>query len=265
MTTVDTNQGSVTVAADARGVVWITLERPEARNALSPTLVAALAAALRAAADDESTRVVVLAGAGRAFCAGGDIESIRQIADASFEEIEADARQFAGLYALVASLPVPVVARVQGPALGGGTALASCADFVVAADSAQFGCTEVRLGVIPAVIAPYLRRRVHPSVARRLLLTGERITAVTAQEIGLVDAVVDDSDLDAEVERVLQLLLAGNGAAQRALRPVLGALLGDDSEGLVDVSVDASARFRTSDASKTALAAFLATLGSRAG
>jgi methylglutaconyl-CoA hydratase len=151
---------------------------------------------------------------------------------------------------------------VQGAALGGGTALAACADVVVAASNAQFGCTEVRVGVIPAVVAPYLRRRLSPAAARRLLLTGEVIRAPRALELGLVDIVVDETELDATVDSVVSQFLSGNHHAQRAVKPLLDTLLSGDTEGVTQLAVEASARFRTSPESKKALAAFLATLRS---
>lgn len=257
-----TPPGLVENVRDGRGVLRVTLRRPETRNALSPAMVEQLTDYLLHADADKHVRVIVLSGDGPAFCAGGDIDSLRRIAGASYEDTEADARQFASLYALVANLSVPVVARVQGAALGGGTALAACADVVVAADDASFGCTEVRVGLIPAVVAPYLRRRLQPAVARRLLLTGERISAIRAHQIGLADEVVPLAELDAAVEHAVHTILSANGDAQRAIKPLLGTLLGENVRTVTDLSVEASAQFRTSPASREALSDFLATLGS---
>jgi methylglutaconyl-CoA hydratase len=193
-------------------VLRVTLARPERRNALDAALIAALHEAF---ADVGEARVVVLAGDGPSFCAGADVEWQRAAIDLSADENVADSLRLHRMLAAVDSCPAPVVARVQGSALGGGSGLVACADVVVAARDSVFGFPEVRLGINPAVISPFVVARIG-SQARRWFLTAERFGAETALRIGLVDELADD--LDAEVERILSELLAGGPQAGRAAK-----------------------------------------------
>jgi methylglutaconyl-CoA hydratase len=193
-------------------VLRVTLARPERRNALDGALIAALHDAF---ADVGDARAVVLAGDGPSFCAGADVEWQRAAIDLSADENLADSLRLHSMLSAVDSCPAPVVARVQGNALGGGSGLVACADVVVAARDAVFGFPEVRLGINPAVVSPFVLARIG-SQARRWFLTAERFGAETALRIGLVDELADD--LDAEVERILSELLAGGPEAGRAAK-----------------------------------------------
>lgn len=176
------------------GRLDVVLNRPQVHNALNPDLLAALVEAFRQAALREDVRYVVVSGEGASFCAGADLEWMRQAAAASFEENQQDAsRVFAALEA-VAHCPKPVVARVHGPALGGGVGLVAACDLAVATPAATFGLTEVRLGLVPAMILPFLLRKVHRSALPWAILTGSRFPAARALEMGLVHAVSDDPD-----------------------------------------------------------------------
>jgi methylglutaconyl-CoA hydratase len=194
-------------------LVRLTLARPERRNALDPATIAELTAAFR---DCGEARGVVLAGDGPSFCAGGDVGWMRSAAGLSFEESVEDARRLRDLLDAVDGCPAPVVARVHGYALGGGSGLCACCDVVVAARDAVFGFTEVGLGLVPAVISPFVLARIGTGAARRLFVTGERFDAETALRIGLVHEFADD--LDAAVDRVLAALLAGGPEAVRAAK-----------------------------------------------
>lgn len=240
------------------GVASVQLTRPDALNALSPRLVSDLIAAVRRVGADETVRVLVLSGTGRAFCAGGDIASLREVAEASYDETVADATRFAELYRVVADCPAPLIVRAHGACLGGGTALVACGDLAIAGTSARFGCTEVRVGVIPSVVAPYVLGRVGPSAARRLLLTGARLDAREALRIGLVDQVVSDDQLDTTVSEAAAVFLAGIPAAQRATKSFLRELSRCAPDEAVDLTIRRSAEFRTTAGSRDALAAFLA-------
>ena len=195
------------------GILRITLAKPERRNAFDAELIAELHEAF---ADVGDARLVVLAGDGPSFCAGADVEWQRASINLSFDENVEDARRLHAMLDAVDSCPAPLVARVQGFALGGGSGLVACADVVVAAPDATFGFTEVRLGIIPAVISPFVFAKVGAGAARRLFLTGERFDAETALRIGLVHEVV--ADLDAAVERVIGEILQSGPEATRAAK-----------------------------------------------
>src|SRR5438094_682513 len=191
----------------------VTLARPERRNAFDAGLIRELTEAF---SDVGDARVVLLAGEGESFCAGADVDWQRASIDLSLEENRQDALRLYEMLAALDSCPAPVVARVQGYALGGGSGLVACADVVVAAPDATFGFTEVRLGIIPAVISPFVFARIGPGAARRFFLTGERFDANTALRIGLVHEVADD--LDRAVERLVGELLKSGPEATRAAK-----------------------------------------------
>jgi len=195
------------------GVLRVTLAKPERRNAFDASLIAELHEAF---SDVGDARVVVLAGDGPSFCAGADVEWQRASIDLSFEENVEDALRLYRMMEAVDACPAPVVARVQGFALGGGSGLVACSDIVVAAPDAKFGFTEVRLGIIPAVISPFVFAKIGTGTARRFFLTGERFDATTAQRIALVQEVADD--LDAAVDRFVGEVLESGPQATRAAK-----------------------------------------------
>jgi len=224
----------------------ITLARPERRNAFNAALIAELANAFTDVGD---VRAVVLAGDGPSFCAGADVDWQRSSIDLSFEENVEDAMRLYRMLDVVDSCPAPVVARVQGHALGGGSGLVACADIAVAAEDAVFGFSEVRLGIIPAVISPFVLGRIGPGAARRYFLTGERFGADVALRIGLVHEVTPD--LDDAVERVVAALLAGGPEALRAAK----RLARERPAGLDTARI--AAERRTSPEGQEGLRAFL--------
>ena len=224
----------------------ITLARPQQRNAFDAALIAALHDAF---ADVGDARVVVLAGEGPSFCAGADVEWQRSSIDLSFDENVEDALRLYRMLEAVAACPAPVVARVHGYALGGGSGLAACADIAVAAADAVFGFTEVRLGIIPAVISPFVLEKVGAG-ARRYVLTGERFDAETALRIGLVSEVAHD--LDDAVARVVGELLQSGPRAVRAAKRLVSRRDGD-GEALARLA----AELRTSPEGQEGLRAFL--------
>jgi methylglutaconyl-CoA hydratase len=197
-------------------VLRVTLTRPDRRNAFDAGLIAELAGAF---VDVGRARAVVLAGDGASFCAGADIDWMRSSVDLSFDENVAEANALRRMLEAIDGCPAPVVARVQGHALGGGAGLVAGADIALAGRNAVFAFSEVKLGIIPAVISPFALAKIGPGAARRYFLTGERFDAATALRIGLVHEVVDD--LDAAVARVLgELLSAGPHAARWSKRLV---------------------------------------------
>ena len=197
-------------------VLRVTLARPERRNAFDAALIAELAETF---VDVGRARAVVLAGEGASFSAGADVDWMRSSVELSFDENVADATALRRMLEAIDQCPAPVVARVQGHALGGGAGLVAVADIALAAPDAVFAFSEVKLGIIPAVISPFVLARIGPGAARRYFLTGERFDAATALRIGLVHEVADD--LDAALERLLgELLSAGPQAARWAKRLV---------------------------------------------
>ena len=227
-------------------VLRITLARPDRRNAFDAQLIGELAEAF---VDVGRARAVVLAGEGASFCAGADVEWMRASVGLSFDENVADANAMRQMFEAIDRCPAPVVARVQGHALGGGAGLVAAADISIAEPRTTFAFSEVKLGIIPAVISPFALAKIGPAAARRYFVTGERFDAETALRIGLVNEVADD--LDAGVERVVgELLSAGPHAARRAKRLVRERPDGPETARWI-------AERRTSDEGQEGLRAFL--------
>jgi methylglutaconyl-CoA hydratase len=240
------------------GVARVWLDRPERRNAFDAGLIAAVYDAFASLAGDETLRAVVLAGRGAAFCAGGDLEWMRSSGELPRERNIADAELAAAMFSAVDSCHVPVIARVHGAALGGGTGLTCCCDIVLAREDARFGFTEVRLGLIPATIAPFALARIGRSQARALFLTGEVFGADHARAIGLVHEVhADDTALDVAVERVLAAVLRGGPAAVRAAKALIAELRDGDPAPQAARAAEAIAERRASEEGREGIAAFL--------
>jgi methylglutaconyl-CoA hydratase len=227
-------------------VLRVTLARPERRNAFDAGLIAELSEAF---SDVGDARAVVLAGDGESFCAGADVEWQRSSIDLSYEENVEDAMRLYRMCEAIDGCPAPVVARVHGYALGGGSGLVACADVAVAAEDATFGFTEVRLGIIPAVISPFVFAKIGPGAARRWFLTGERFGAEIALRIGLVHEVA--ASPDEAVEAIVEATLAGGPEAVRAAK----RLAREPPTGRESAEI-AAAR-RTSEEGQAGLRAFL--------
>lgn len=202
-------------------VARLWLNRPEVHNALSPELGAALGEALATLADDPSCRVVVLGGRGASFCAGADIGVMKVSADATFADNLAESTRLGGYFAALADFHKPVVARLHGGVYGGGVGFACACDIGVASEDAKFGLTEVRLGIVPGLISPYVVRRLGDARARELMLTGERFGATEALRVGLVHHVVPTAELDAKVDERVGELLKGGPQAQARIKELL--------------------------------------------
>lgn len=213
-------------------VATVTLARPERRNALDPSLLEALAETFDGLSRDGDVRVVVLRGAGPAFCAGADLGWMAASRELSREENVADAERMAAAFEAVDACPKPVVARVHGAAFGGGAGLVACADVAIAADGATFAFSEVRLGLVPATISPYVLRAIGPGATRALFTTGRRFGAAEALRLGLVFEVVSEDALDAAVADVVGSFVAAGPeavtACKRLVRDATAALALDD-------------------------------------
>jgi methylglutaconyl-CoA hydratase len=201
---------------------WLWMNRPEARNALSDELLTALETALDVLEKDAAVRVLVLAGRGPAFCAGGDLAKMEKAAKMTKARSRREAQRFARLLLRLHGYPKPVVARVHGPAFAGGMGLAAAADLVVAAQEAEFALPETRIGLVPAMISPYLVRGMGAAQARRYMLTGERLAAPEAKRIGFVHECVAAAELDATIDSLCaRLAQAGPEALARAKKLLL--------------------------------------------
>jgi len=239
------------------GVEYLTLNRPDVRNAFNDGVITELTWWADSVAADAGVRAVVFAGAGRTFCAGADLDWMRRMAGYSHQQNLDDASDMARMFLTLDRLPVPVVGRVQGAALGGGTGLAAICDIVVAADDAVFGLTEVRLGLIPAVIAPFVLGKIGRSASRELFLTGARFSAERAKALGLVHAVVPEADLDQAVSGYLKDLLAGAPGAIRAAKHLIAECSKRSATETATLCADAIAERRASPEGQEGIRAFL--------
>jgi methylglutaconyl-CoA hydratase len=247
----------IRVARDARGVVTLTLDRPERRNAFDDRLIAALARTLAMLAAEPGVRALVLTGAGTAFSAGADLDWMRRAADYGEAENLADARALEAMLASLDAFPRPTVARVNGAAIGGGVGLVAACDIAVAAEGAVFAMSEVRLGLLPAVVAPFVGRAVGERACRRLFLTAERFDAAEACRLGLVHEVVAETALDGAVAAVLGQLLEGGPEARAATKALLRALRDLTGDAVAERTTQAIARARASAEGREGVRAFL--------
>ncbi len=243
---------------DDDGVGWVTLTRPEVHNAFNDTLIAELTTVFAGFGTDERVRAVVLEARGRSFSAGADLKWMQSMAGYSEEENLTDARALADLMRTLNELPRPTMALCQGPTFGGGIGLLACCDIVIAAETANFSFSEVRLGLIPSVIGPYVMAAMGERPARRYFLTGESFTAAEALRLGLVHQVVPDEALRDAGGRVLRALLRGGPQAQIDAKDLILAISGrpiDDE--LVEDTARRIARIRTTEEGREGIAAFL--------
>lgn len=239
-------------------IVTVALNRPQNHNALTPQMIGELTAAFHDLAGDDGVRVVVLTGNGRSFCAGADLSSMRAAADYTFDENLAGGEAIFDLMLAVDRCPRPVVARVNGAAIGGGVGLASCCDIVVAVERAVFALSEVRLGILPAVISPFVLARIGPGAARQLFLTGERFSAERALQLGLVDHVAaGEAALDETVAERVAALLQGAPGAQAAAKELIRTVAFRPKEAMRAYTSELIARRRASGEGREGMSAFL--------
>lgn len=247
-----------TLDTSTDGVAAITLDRPEIHNAFDDRLIAELTLALEAIGADDQVRALLLTGRGKSFSAGADLNWMRRCADYGEAESLKDARALAKLMRTLDRLPKPTIAKVNGAALGGGLGLVCCCDIAVAADHARFGTTEVKLGIMPSVIGPYVMSAIGPRAARRIMLTGERFDANEALRLGLVHQVTAADTLDQAVEVVIKELLGSGPAAVQATKVLIQDLGGlPISPDVIDETAKRIAALRATPEAKEGLGAFL--------
>jgi methylglutaconyl-CoA hydratase len=241
-----------------QGVAVIWLNRPDVRNAMSAELITELTDAVGAAAEDDDVRAIVLAGRGKAFCAGADLNWMKQASGYGPAENQADAAGLAALLRTIAEAPKPTVARVHGPAFAGGLGLVAACDIAVASYDAKFCLTEVRIGLIPAMISPYVIRAMGPRAASRWFLSAEVFDSAEAYRMGLVQEIAPAEELDAAVDAMLGHLLQGGPAAlaetKRLIRDVTHRPIDDT---LVADTASRIAAARASDEGREGIASFL--------
>jgi methylglutaconyl-CoA hydratase len=238
-------------------IARVTLNRPEVRNAFDDVLIEELTSWAESIKPDASTRVAILAGTGKAFCAGADLTWMSRMIAYTQEENLRDARAAARMYEALDSLPIPLVGRIQGAALGGGAGLAAVCDIAVAADDAMFGFTEAKLGILPAVISPFTVAKIGRSAARELFLTAARFSADRAREIGLVHRVVPAADLDAAVDALTAELLTSGPGAIAGAKALIAKVAGADPLRVGDLTAETIARHRVSAEGQEGMRAFL--------
>jgi methylglutaconyl-CoA hydratase len=250
---------TVKLQIDARGIARITLHRPERHNAFDDDVISTLRRRFDAVAAHDHVRAVVLQAQGESFSAGADIAYMRRMAGYSEAQNRADALALAEMLQALKSLPVPTIAQVQGAAIGGGVGLVACCDVAIAADSAQFALSEVRLGLIPATIGPYVVAAIGERAALRYFTTGERFSAARAAELGLISETASAAALESRVEALLNDILKGGPcavrAAKRLVRDISGRALNPD---LLADTAQRIAALRVSPEGQEGLGAFLA-------
>jgi methylglutaconyl-CoA hydratase len=238
-------------------VMHITLNRPRVHNAFNEVMVRELHQIFADASREERMRVVVLTGKGKSFCAGADLNWMRKVKDYSFQDNLEESKQLAELMYAIYSLPLPTIARVNGAAIGGGAGLVAACDLVIAAQTAKFSLSEVKLGLVPAVISPYVIRRIGETACREFFLTGERLTAEKALRFGLVNEVVPPEKLDRAVqERVGQLLTSGPRALNTC-KEILRKVPGMSFQEAKAYTAEIIASLRVSQEGQEGMSAFL--------
>lgn len=254
----------ITITQDGN-VVRVTLNRPEVRNAFNEELIAELTTWAESVKVDgplrpgsaQAARVAVLSGAGKMFCAGADLAWMSKMVAYTHEENVRDARAMARMFEALDRLPIPLIGRVHGAALGGGVGLAAVCDIVVAAEDAMFAFTEVKLGILPAVISPYAIAKIGQSAARELFLTGARFSAARAREIGLVHAVGDEAELDKMVAKYVNDLATSAPGAVAAAKQLIADVTTRARTSAVEYTIDAIAERRVSPEGQDGMTAFL--------
>ncbi|WP_395687823.1 enoyl-CoA hydratase/isomerase family protein [Caenimonas koreensis] len=239
-------------------IATVTLNRPDVRNAFNDEVIAELTAVFMALAERPEVRCIVLAGNGPAFCAGADLNWMKRMAAYTHEENLADAQALARMLRVVYSCPKPTIARVQGDVYAGGTGLVAACDMAVSVDTAQYCLSEVRLGLVPATISPYVIRAMGARAAHRYFLTAERFSAAEALRIGFVHEVVEADQLDAKVHELAQLLVQNGPMAMKACKQLVHDVAGHDiTSGLIERTAQVIADIRVSDEGREGVQSFL--------
>ena len=255
----DSNFSTIELNVNSDGVSTLVLSRPEVHNVFNETMIEEITRALEQLKDDDSIRVLCVSGAGKSFCAGADLNWMQRMSEYSTEENYNDAMQMARMMYSLYSFPKPTLAVVHGAIFGGGVGLVACCDIVISERAAIFSLAEVKLGLIPAVIGPYVVNALGPRIARRYFLTGERFDAVAAHRLNLVHECVDSDRLSETQTILLQELLSCGPNAQRTAKNFIIESLSPQMDGAIQAqSASLIAKIRASDEGKEGIGAFLA-------
>ncbi|HUV30142.1 MAG TPA: enoyl-CoA hydratase/isomerase family protein [Acidobacteriota bacterium] len=238
-------------------VARVCFNRPEIHNAFNATMITEMSRLFSEIEKDSEVRVIVLTGEGKSFCAGADLNWMREVVKQSFDENLAESSALADLFYQIYACPCPVVGRINGAAIGGGTGFVAVCDIALAARSARFSFSEVKIGVVPACIGPYVIKKMGEGKARELFITGERMPAERAFQVGLVNKVVEDDRLDAEVDRLVQDLLTSGPEAVAMAKKLIGEAPGMSPEQFKPYTAQMIARLRVSDEGQEGMTAFL--------
>lgn len=238
-------------------VAWVMFNRPEVHNAFNVKMIEEMKEAFHRVKEDGAVRVVVLTGRGKSFCSGADLNWLREIVDYSFKQNLEESRALADILFQLYGLPKPTIAMVNGAAIGGGTGFLSACDIAVAAEEAVFGLSEVKIGLVPAAISPYVMRKIGESKAREYFLTGKRISARKAQEIGLVNEVVPLEKLSESVDRLIEDLLTSGPEAMASCKELISRTSYALIEDVKEFTANMIARLRESQEGQEGMASFL--------
>lgn len=231
--------------------------RPEIHNAFNGTVITEMEHLFNELAKDDNLRVILLTGEGKSFCAGADLNWMREVISQSFEQNLAESNALANLFYQIYTFKRPVIGRINGAAIGGGTGFVAVCDIAIAARSAKFSFSEVKIGVVPACIGPYVIRKMGEGKARELFITGERMNAERASEVGLVNKVVDDDQLDAEVENLIQSILSSGPEAVAMAKKLVSEVPLMSPSQFKPYTAEMIARLRVSDEGQEGMDAFL--------
>ena len=243
---------------DSLGVARITLNNPDKHNAFDDQIIGQLTEAFVAIASNSDVRVMVLGSEGKSFSAGADLEWMKRMASYSYDENLRDASALALMLKTLNEIPQPTIARIQGPAFGGAVGLVSCCDMAVAASAASFSLSEVKIGLVPATISPYVIAAIGQRAARRYFVTAERFDAHRALQLGLVNEVVDAEQLDQEIDRLINTLLANGPEAVTGAKQLVFDVAGKPiDQQLIDATCETIAAIRVSEQGQEGLQAFL--------
>jgi len=239
------------------GIATVRLNRPEKRNALGPALLSEIQAAFSSLGARKDISVIILEGAGKAFCAGADLEYLEHMSGFSIQENHQDSLHLKTAFHAVYTCPKPVIAKVHGPAIAGGCGLATVCDFIIAGESAIFGYSEVKIGFIPAIVMVYLLRKIGDTKARRLLLSAENISAIEAERIGLITQCVPDGELNNAVQTLAETLLKNSSSSMALTKDMLANLHGMSLEAGLNYAASMNAFTRMTDDCKHGIQSFL--------
>ena len=255
--TLTTDYTTLKLTVNEDKVATVTLNRPDLHNAFNEVLIAELTKSFKDLGQDNEVRMVILTGSGKSFCAGADINWMKSMIGFSYKENIQDSQNLADMFKVINECPKPVIGRINGAAFGGGVGLTAVCDIAVAVESAKFSFSEVKLGIAPAVVSPYVLARIGPGNARKLFITGERFDANKAVEIGLIHQVTRVDELDESVNSMVKMLLSNSPNAVKEVKSLIANWSELDRERFRKFTVEMIAELRTSEEGKEGLQAFL--------